>query len=220
MADSKNILTTRARAYFTTPLLVLCIMVCLVGCDKEVKSSVTDPETTPTLISYNHTMVYSGNGKKRYRMTAPEIRHYELAIEPFIMYPKGLLVETFNDSLPNKVDSDLVADSVIYKETQKLWEAIGNVVGNNYAGDKKFKTEQLFWDENKGRIYSNKFTTVKDGESIYKGTNFETDQNFDRWTFNNARGQIAMEKEDSTSQKSDIADTDSLDTSGVKGVDL
>lgn len=195
-------------AYISTPLLLFYLILVTSCASSEPKPTVTDPENTPTQISENHTMVYSGNGKKRYRMYAPQIKRFELAKEPYTLYPKGIKVELFSDSLTNTIESDLVADYAHYNEKQGLWEAKGNVVGNNYSGNRKLQTDQLFWNEATGKIYTDKRAVVHDGESIYVGTGFETDQNFDAWRFNHAAGKIAIQPDSlqtTTSEKDTVA---------------
>lgn len=179
--------------------MLLCAASLLFSCgDDQVKPTIDDPETTITQHSINHTMVYSGNGYKRYRMFAKEIQRYELATEPFTLYPSGIKVETFKDSTANVVDSDLIADWAHYNEAKQLWEARGNVVANNYSGSRRLETQQLFWDEKTGKIYTDKDATIFDGKDRFDGKGFETDQSFDSWRFNRSYGRMIIEQNDST----------------------
>lgn len=187
----------------------------LLSCgNKEPKPTVVNPETTVTQHSINHTMVYSGNGYKRYRMFAKEIERFELAKEPFTRYPKGIKVETFKDSTANEIDSDIVADWAHYNETKKLWEARGNVVANNYAGKRRLETEQLFWDEESGKIYTDKDARVFDGKDRFDGKGFETDQDFDSWRFNRSYGRMNIEQADST-KKIDSTSVATVDSTTI-----
>ncbi|MFI3294933.1 MAG: LPS export ABC transporter periplasmic protein LptC [Rikenellaceae bacterium] len=189
------------RAYrLYTPLFIFVVM----GCSEvEVKSAIEDPETTPTMMSTKRTVVHSGNGNKYFRVYADSILMFELAERPYALYPLGLKVETFGESDTEVIESDLRADSARYYTKEKRWEAFGNVVGNNYAGDKSFRTERIYWLEDEARIYSDTTTVVREGRSITRGDNFETDQNFETWTFNRASGLLAVDQvADSTSSAS------------------
>ncbi len=183
-----------------TPLFIFMIF----GCSTpEVKPTIEDPENTPTMMSTKRTVIHSGDGKKYFRMYADSILVFDLAERPYILYPLGIKVETFADSDIERIESDLVADSARYYTKDKIWEAFGNVTGNNYAGDKSFRTERLYWVEDEARIYSDTTTVVREGRSITRGENFETDQNFDAWTFNKASGLLAVDQvADSTSASS------------------
>lgn len=189
----------------------------LLGCGSgEPKPTVDDPETTVTQFSVNHTMVYSGNGYKRYRMFAPEIKRYELAKEPFTLYPKGIKVETFKDSTSNTIESDIVADWAHYNETKKLWEARGNVVANNYSGDRKLLTQQLFWDEKSGKIFTEKHARIIDKKDVFDGVGFETDQSFEKWKFNRTYMRMNIEERDSTKTDStNVVENKVVDSSKI-----
>lgn len=178
----------------------LCVLLplMLVGCGaKQVKATVEDPETTPDQTVVDLVGLESKNGSKTYRMTAPLMNHYGLAKEPFSEFTKGILVETFDDTT-HSVQSDLVADYARFDEKNEIWVVRGNVVGRNIAEDKTLYTEELFWDQKKDRIYTEKFVRVVDGTSQYRGTGFESDGGFKFWTFRSTSGKMAVAPTDST----------------------
>lgn len=185
------------------------LLLLLVGCgDKPVASEVNDPEHTPTLTSYDHTMVYSGSGKKKYRVTTPLIKRYELAKEPYVEYPEGIRVETFADSTL-AIESVLTANFAHYNEVTRIWEARGNVEAHNFSGNRELYTSQLFWDEAKELIYTPQRAKVVDNGSPHIGVGFEADQSFESWQFNRTRGQLEIEQQDSTA-RADSTAVDSL----------
>lgn len=168
--------------------VALCAAWWSVGCgDRKVKPRVEDPETTPTQIAVDLKSIESKNGSKSYRMSTPLMERYELAKEPFAEFRQGIKVETFNDTT-RAVASDLVADYARLDEKKEIWEVRGNVVGRNIEEDKSIYTEQLFWDQKQDKIYTDKFVRVVDGRSEHRGTGFESDGGFKRWTFHNTRG--------------------------------
>ncbi len=179
------------------PLLVL-------GC-AEVKpdAAISDEENTPTQISTNHNMVHSGNGVKRFRMFAECIMRYELAEKPKTVYPKGVLVQTFADSIVSVIQSDVRADSAVYFEKEGLWEAHGNVVANNYEGKKRLETELLYYNEKTGKIYTDKMALVIDGKDRFRGKGFETDAAFEQWSFYKAVGRMSMQMDTTKNRTND-----------------
>lgn len=161
---------------------------------KEPEATVKDPETTPTQVSHNHRIINSIDGQRQYRMETPLLERYELAKEPFMLFPEGIKVETFDSLL--RVESDIVADYARFNETLKLWEARGNVVAHNYAGEnggRTLFTERLYWDQTKKKIYSDTTAKVIDGGSVHVGRNFEADESFDTWSFHNTTGMIEVD---------------------------
>lgn len=179
------------------PLLIL-------GCAAvKPQPAIADEENTPTQISTNHNMVHSGNGIKRFRMFAELILRYELAKTPRTVYPKGVLVQTFADSMISVIQSDVRADSAIYFEKEGLWEAHGNVVANNYDGKKRLETELLYYNEQTGKIYTDKMALVIDGKDRFRGKGFETDRAFEKWSFFNAVGRMNMQMDTTKNMEND-----------------
>lgn len=162
--------------------------------NNEPEPTVKDPETTPTQISHNHRIINSIDGQRQYRMETPLLKRYELAKEPFMEFPEGIKVETFDSLL--RIESDLTANYARLNETTKLWEARGNVVAHNYAdgnGGRTLLTERLYWDQIKKKIYSDTTAKVIDGGDTHVGRNFEADESFESWTFHNTTGTISVD---------------------------
>lgn len=183
------------RNYTVVAALLAATTLFLASCgSKEPEATVKDPETTPTQISHNHRIINSVNGQRQYRMETPLLERYELAKEPFMLFPEGIKVETFDSLL--RIESDIVADYARFNETLKLWEARGNVVAHNYAGEnggRTLFTERLYWDQTKKKIYSDTTAKVIDGGSVHVGRNFEADESFDTWSFHNTTGMIEVD---------------------------
>jgi len=163
------------------------------SCNRATESEETDLDSLMTQMSENLTMITSENGNLKYRFETPLMERYELASVPFMEFRKGVKVETYNDSTMN-VESELVADYAKYIEPEKLWEARGNVVAKNKEGQ-ILLTEQLFWNEITDKIYSNVESTVLQGNDRIVGTGFESDSNFEDFTFRSPKGQVEVNVE-------------------------
>jgi LPS export ABC transporter protein LptC len=53
--------------------------------------------------------------------------------------------------------------------------------------DQHLQSEELFWDPNKQKIYTDKFVTIRDKETLFNGTGMEADQNFKNYTLKKLR---------------------------------
>ncbi len=188
----KRLYTAIVRAQFViVPLLFF-------SCNRaETPDAIIFADSTATMLSYDHVMVHAGNGLKRFRMSAPEIRRYEYASEPYTEYPKGVRVLCFSDSSSQEIIADLVTDYAILWENTNTWEARGHIVGNNFKEKKKFETDVLFWDQNNGLIYNDHLTRVFDSGNWWYGYGFSTDDMFSRWRFNRSRGQMTIKNDPS-----------------------
>lgn len=177
---------------------------------KEPKATISDPETQPTQVSYDHKIISSKNGKRSYRFETPLLKRYELAKEPFMEFPNGIKLETFSDS-SSVVESDLVADYAHFNERTQIWEARGNVVARNINESRWLYTELLYWDQSKKEIYTPEKAKVIDGQSVHYGHGFRADDSFEEWSFNKTRGQIEFDADTTSSQEIDSTRVDNSD---------
>jgi len=214
MTGNLNKIAARAQ-FLIVPLL-------LFSCGRDSGQDIVQyADSTATMVSFDHVMVYAGNGKKSYKMSAPEIRRYEYASEPYTIYPKGLKILCYSDTVANKIVADLVADYAVLWEYSNTWEARGHIVGNNYLENKHFETEILFWDQENGLIYNDHYTKVQDGENWWTGYGFQTDDGFDVWRFSHSRGLMTVRREVSAANDSleYTAQADTLATDTLAGDD-
>ncbi len=58
------------------------------------------------------------------------------------------------------------------------------------------KTEQMFWDRNKERIYSDKYVSIRTENEILYGDGFESDQSFSNGRILNPKGSVYIDDED------------------------
>lgn len=165
---------------------------------------VTQRSDTLILLDYQ-------NGAKTYRFYTPLMERHEFAREPYQEFARGVRIENFGrqegDTLPT-ITSSLLADYAIFYEKLELWEAKGNVVGTNAEG-MVMETQQLFWDQKAGRIYSNVDTKVTQATGdVIVGQGFESDDDFNNLVYRRPRGQITI----NTAPTPPTADTTASDT--------
>ncbi len=208
-------------------LLVAGSAILLFSCRSEPKVDERNPETLMTQSSDTLTLIVSENGHKRYRFKTPLMERYELAREPYMEFRYGVDIETYKDST-EVIESTLVADYAIFYENRELWEARGNVVATG-MNNQTLYTQQLFWDQKTRRVYSNVDSKVVQGDDVFVGEGFESDDKFEMWTFRNYVGKLALdvspneqtdsleEKEKSKGEKqggSTVSDNQSVNVSG------
>lgn len=182
-------------------LLTLGSAILLYSCSgREQKQD--DNETLLTQQSDSLTIIQTAEGKRDYVFETPLMERYELAREPYMEFRKGIEITTFDDSTGLEA-SHLVADYAIFFEKRELWEAKGNVVAKNVDGQVLY-TQQLFWNQKTHRIYSNVDSKVVQGDDVFIGEGFESDDRFEKWSFRKFTGKLTVdtavtEEPDSTS---------------------
>lgn len=140
-------------------------------------------------------IIESKAGKKSFRGQTALMEVYDYAKEPYREFRKGVEIETYADST-DTVESTLIADYAINFINQELWEAKGNVVVTNVKGQ-VLETQQLFWNQRTGRIYSNVDSKLTQGNDVFIGVSFESDDKFEEWEVRQMEGKAHVEVEPS-----------------------
>jgi LPS export ABC transporter protein LptC len=160
-------------------LLAIPGVFCLGACENDIEriNSLTNTNNLPEISGKKVEILYSDSGKVKMQLNADEIEQFGKAERPYIEFPKGIHVVFFDDSL--LVESEIIANYAKYFQDEKLWEARGNVIALKNSTGEKLNTEELFWDENLGHIYSNSFSRIENKDGIFYGQKgFETNQKF------------------------------------------
>ena len=199
-------------------LLILGSAISLLSCNSAPTSQPYNPETLITMEGDTVTMAQRENGRLKYAMKAPLMESYGMAREPYTEYRKGIYVETYQDSV-EIIQSTLRADYAINNEKLQVWRAQGNVVATGENG-RILYTEQLFWNEKTRRIYSNVTSTVIEGEDIFVGERFESDDKFENWIFLNYTGKVTVEMEEqgNPSVPDEVIDPEKSDSTATKSL--
>lgn len=164
-----------------------------VACSKEVKEVVDatyDPEKSYTMKATQVNTLISDSGITRYRIEAAEWIVLGKAKEPYWYFPEGIYVEKF-DTLFHS-EASIKADTAYYFDKKGLWHLIGNVEVESLQGE-QFDTSELFWDQKKEKVYSDKYIRIQQKEQIITGVGFESNQNMTRYKIFNSQGEFPVE---------------------------
>lgn len=156
----------------------------LVACSKEEKHYVpnaVDGDHTPTMATTEVSTLISDSGYTRYHLTAPAWLMFEDAEEPFWRFPQGLELQQYDTRM--QPEANVVCDSAIYFSRKRLWRLDGNVVMVNTQAD-SFLTQQLFWDQNDKKIYTDSFIHIVRTDRTIEGYGMESDQSMLYYTVN------------------------------------
>lgn len=176
--QKQNTLVAVVTLFFITPFF-------LASCKEDAKSSVNftyDRETVPTMTTDSVNMLISDSGVIRYRLIAKTWDIFEQAKDPHWFYPQGLYLEQF-DSAFNVVVT-VKADTAWNFTARKLWKLKGHVFVKNIVGE-TFSSDELFWNQQQQRIYSDKFVKIdRPDKGILQGKGgFEANQQMTEYEF-------------------------------------
>ena len=118
----------------------------------------------------------SNDGKIGAKLTAPLMNRYLEDSSKMIEFPKSIHVDFYKDS--NQIESQLSAKYAKYKETENIVFLKEDVVIFNTLGDTLWCME-MYWDQNKGKFYTEKDVIVKQHNPVAKvyGKGLEANQN-------------------------------------------
>lgn len=180
------------------------------GSNKNLADAISENDTLPSMTSIGVTTLVSDSGITRYKIVTEEWLIFDKKNPPYWAFEKGVYLEKF-DTLFH-IDASIKADTAYYYEKKKLWELKGNVQILSQRGD-KFETQQLFWDEKKEKVYSDKFIRIEQEDKSITGYGFESNQELTEYEIKNTTGMFTIE------DKAVVASsqpTDSLDNNSIK----
>lgn len=193
----------------TTALAVMVMFIFILfsacsGNHKKLGAAITERDSLPIMDTRGVTTLISDSGITRYRINTEEWQIYDRKSPSYWAFQKGIYLEKF-DSVFN-VEASIKADTAYYYDKKKLWELLGHVVIKNLKGE-TFNTEQLYWDQNRQKVYSDRFIRIEQPDKIITGRGFESNQQMTIYTIRKPEGIFYVNDE---SLSADTLRTDSV----------
>lgn len=178
--------------------LLIGMMVALIvssACTEERKVDVAGKINTrgmPTMATKNISTLISDSGIVQYKIVAPLWQVFEECDTPYWTFPHGLYLEKFDPYF--KVIATVAADSAKFFKDRKLWRLDGRVELTQVPKT-LFQTEQLFWDQRSGTLYSDSFIHIETETHVLEGIGFESDENLRSYRVIDPRGIFPVNSE-------------------------
>src|SRR5688572_2473910 len=163
---------------------LLASVLFLAGCQTEIR----DPDKEikykgPLLETHDVLTLYSDSAQVQVKVTAPLQQEYENGNS---IFPKGLFVIFFQQA--GRANSTLKANYAKFFKNKALYLVRGDVVIDNQAKKEKLLTEELYWDKQKGKIYTEKFVRIETPTEILTGEGLEANQDFSKYKIKKPTG--------------------------------
>lgn len=159
-----------------TVLPVFMLLFTLLSCREAVDLSVLEKYNGPMSIGYDIELVHSDSTIVRTHLKAK--KQFEFG-NGNVEFPEGIEIEFF-DKMGN-VTTTMRADRGYFDRNANLYRGEGDVRVNNLEKDQSLTSEELFWDPNAKKIYTEKFVTVREKETVFNGTGMEADEGFNEY---------------------------------------
>jgi LPS export ABC transporter protein LptC len=158
------------RIYSSITVLLILSMI-IQSCQNKIPViPKSDLLTLPSLTGKQVRTVVADSGRIQLIMTSPLIENYDKADPPYAEFRSGIKVDLYN----NKNDSVRVTSKYAKCTDNNLWELRDSVVIIN-ENNEKLETELLFWNQEKDRIYTDRFVKITSEDEVTQGIGFESD---------------------------------------------
>lgn len=152
-------------------------------------ATATSENNFPSTTYVDYDVLYSDSAIVRVRLKGKTMEQYdgEIAHDEF---KDGVHLWFFDQE--KKVESEMTANYATRKRTSNKMEAKGNVVVFNKKGE-KLNTEQLTWDVNTKKIYTEEHVRITTADKIITGKGLISDETFTNYRVKNITGQIRLQ---------------------------
>lgn len=152
-----------------------------------------NPMKMPTMTTVNVSTLISDSGVIQYKIVAPLWTVFDQVDTPYWNFPKGLYLQKYDPYF--HVIATVAADSAKYFKNMKLWRLDGNVELTKAPKD-LFLSQQLFWDQQRGRIYSDSFIHIETETHVLEGIGFESNEHLTAYRVRKPQGIFPVNKDE------------------------
>jgi LPS export ABC transporter protein LptC len=193
MKEQQSVNITPKTISTTIAAMAIVVLFLLLSCTNEkkhVESDIEEPDSIAYLSTYGVTTLISDSGRISYKIEAEEWHIYEKRNPKYWAFEKGAYLEKYDDSL--HVEATIKSDTAYFFSDKKLWKLIGNVDIKNQKGE-KFFTDLLYWSQEDGSIYSDKYIKIEQQDQITTGIGFRSNQELTDWEILSTEGIYIIE---------------------------
>jgi LPS export ABC transporter protein LptC len=161
------------KLYWHPLVIILSSLIVLSSCGEDVDTSLLESYQGPTSIAHEVELWHSDSAIIRTNLKAQ--KQLEFANGNF-EFPEGIEIYFFDED--GNLTTTMTADRGYYVKKDNIYRGDGDVQVSNLEKDQKLSSEELFWDPNGKIIYTEKFVTVQEKETLFNGTGMEADEGF------------------------------------------
>ncbi|MDO9552747.1 MULTISPECIES: LPS export ABC transporter periplasmic protein LptC [Rhodonellum] len=148
----------------------------LVSCGPETDTALLEVYQGPTSIGYDIDLVHSDSAIIRTNLKAKKQLEFGTGD---IEFPEGIEISIFGRD--GELTTTMRADRGYFIRKDNLYRGEGDVQVHNLEKNQKLSSEELFWDPNTKKIYTDKFVTIQEQETLINGTGMEADEGFNEY---------------------------------------
>ena len=156
--------------------LRLLLVLAMVACQQKEMPKIVE-YNGPLREAANVDVLYTEKDHIKVKMQAKKILEFKNGDQEF---PEGLYLEFFSDQ--GVMTSTLKANHAYYFKEQKQWRGRGDVEVKNIQKQQQLDTEELFWEPETKKIFTEKFVTITLESEVISGTGLDATQDLSSYT--------------------------------------
>lgn len=183
--------SSKVRGHSAVRALIILSMIIL-SCENKIPViPKSDLLSLPSLTAMNFNIILTDSGKIQLIMSGPILEKFDKANPQYVEFKSGLHVEVFN-GLDKPVA--IVTSKYAKCTDNNLWELRDSVVVIN-DNNEILETELLFLNQEKDRIYTDRFVKITGENQVSQGIGFESDTHLSRRRFFKVTATITLNDE-------------------------
>lgn len=138
---------------------------------------------------HESSILYSDSAVVKLKVDTPSRYLFETGDEEF---PEGIYIEFYD--VEGEITNTLKADYCYYTHEERVYHATGDVVVKGLQTKEQLNTEELFWNPDTEKIYTDKFVRIETEGEITMGHGLEAAQDFSSYTIKESSGTITLDQ--------------------------
>lgn len=158
-----------------------------VGCEESVEHTapaILERDSASMMTTWGVNTLISDSGVMRYRIVTEKWEVNTVRNPSRWIFEKGLFLEQFDQTF--HVEAYIQCDTAYYYDQQRLWHLKSRVRVRTKDG-LRFSSEELYWDQMRHEMYSNKFSHLVTPQREMQGSYFRSDENMTRYQVSNSK---------------------------------
>lgn len=160
------------KVFFVCPMVLSLFLSCKNNFEEVKKIGISENE--PIGIAEHINLKYTDSGRVTANLKSPKMLDYSNREFAFNEFPDGIDLNLFDEQ---NQKSNVIADYAIVYDKTGIIDLQGHVVLSSTNKDTLF-AEQLYYDQNREWLFTNKPVTFRTGRDVINGKGFDSDTKF------------------------------------------
>ncbi len=163
-------------------ILLVFILSALISCRESVDPDALKVYDGPINAATNILLIHSDSAIIRSEITAPRQLEFQ---NGNLEFPEGIEIQFF--TVEGLLETTMRADRGFFIKEENLYRGEGNVQIQNLIKDQRLQTEEIFWNQAEKKIFTDKFVTIQERQTLFNGTGMEADDSFSTYKLKKVR---------------------------------